>query len=469
MQESVSKRDFLLKNKMAKQIYEEFVQDLPIVDYHCHLKPIEIYKNKKFSTITELWLEKDHYKWRLMRANGIAEDKITGSASPKEKFLAWAETIERCPGNALYHWTKMELKLFFDIEEPLNRQTAESIWEQTNACLGDKGLGARDFIIQSNVSVIGTTDDPMSELHGHQLLKEDATIDVQVIPTFRLDKLLEITSNELFEEIFEKFQLECLTLMDYLAFVKERMDYFQENGCRSVDYGVGEVLWRPLSTNPVTSFAALRRNEAISQVEIQDLKTYLLLEIMTFVYDRNWVFQLHFGAVGSVNQEALQRLGRGTGFDTIADQGNISTGLLYLFNQANNRHKLPRTILYNIDGTKNTVTETIAACFQDNEEGIRGKIQHGPAWWFQDTLRGNYRQLEDLAEQGILMNFIGMTTDSRSFMSYARHDYFRRILSSCIGEWFMSGEMVADEEFVKEFVEAICYKNAQKYFGIENR
>ena len=469
MQKFYDDSDFLLKNPVSKHIYENFAQGLPIVDYHCHLKPDEIYKNKRFEDISEIWLGKDHYKWRLMRANGIEEERITGNATPKDKFMAWAETIERCPGNPLYHWTRMELQLFFDIKIPLNRKTAATIWEETSSRLGAKGLGARDFIAQSNVSVIGTTDDPLSDLYYHQQIKADATIDTQVIPTFRLDKLLTLESEELFAEIFDKFQQECLTLTDYLTFIKERMNYFVANGCRSVDLGVEQVLWKPISTDPAKTFEALRRNEATSPEEIQDLKTHILLEIIELVYDLNWVFQLHFGAVGSVNQEALQRLGRGTGFDTIADQGNIANGLLYLLNQANNRHKLPRTILYNIDGTKNVVTETIAACFQDNEEGIKGKMQHGPAWWFQDTLRGNYRQLEDMAEQGILMNFIGMTTDSRSFLSYARHDYFRRILCNCLGSCIMDGEMPYDEAFVQDFIEAVCFKNAQKYFGIENR
>lgn len=456
--------NFLLSNSTSKSIYNEFAKSLPIIDYHCHLKPSEIYNNRKYKNITELWLEKDHYKWRLMRANGIKEAFITGESSAKEKFVAWAATIERCPGNPLYHWTHLELKNFFGIEDRLTLQTAEKIWQQTNSKLGMDGLGARDFIEMSNVLLIGTTDDPLSELKDHQKLANDPEKTFQVIPTFRIDKLLQIEKSELFVDIYKYYQEKGLTIEEYILFIEKRIQYFKKHGSRSADLGIASIEWESITTDPNDTFKRLRMSGPVTKKELLDLKTYLLLEIVEMVFRSDWVFQLHYGAAPSVNDEARQRLGNGTGFDSIIDQGNIADGLLYLFNQANDRRVLPKTILYNIDGTKNTVTKTIMSCFQDNEEGIRGKIQHGPAWWFQDTLRGNQRQLEDLAEQGILMNFIGMTTDSRSFLSYARHDYFRRILCDCLGKWIENNEIFEDAYMIQTCIEDIAYKNALRYF-----
>lgn len=466
MHKIIDSTKFLLKNATSIELYEKFAKDLPIVDYHCHLKPDEIYKDKKFRNITELWLEKDHYKWRLMRANGIEEARVTGAASDKEKFLAWAETIERCPGNPLYHWTHMELRNFFGIEETLNRNTAEAIWQQTNEQLGETGWGARNFITSSRVSIIGTTDDPLSDLAYHKKLAAEPVKAFRVIPTLRIEKLLKVDDPRLFDEIDRNFQEQCDTLIEYLAFIRKRIHFFSNQGGRSADLGVATVDWEEITTDPVETFSKLRARKSVSVKEMCDVKTYLLIEMMVMFYEVDWVFQLHYGAAGSVNNEARLRLGQGTGFDSIIDQGNVAKSILFLLNQVNDRGSLPKTILYNIDGSKNVVTETIMACFQDNETGIRGKLQHGPAWWFQDTLRGNRRQLEDLAEQGILMNFIGMTTDSRSFLSYVRHDYFRRILCDCLGNWIEAGEMPYDRELLKTLIESICYKNAQEYFGM---
>ena len=459
---------FLLSSEASKRIYSNFASDLPIIDYHCHLKPDEIYKNKKFENITDLWLKKDHYKWRLMRANGVDERVITGEGSDKEKFFAWAETIERCMGNPLYHWTHMELKTFFNIDEPLSRATAEAIWTKTNQQLGEQGLGARDFISQSNVKVIGTTDHPLSTLADHEKIAEQS-FDFQVFPTFRLDNLFKVTDKEWFEEIKTSLGIEVNQFSDYLSFIQDRIEHFDCHGCKSADLGVGLVKWEPIETDTKASFSRIRAGQSISFKELTDIQTDLLLEILALLHEKSWVFQLHFGAVGSINNNAKKQLGTGTGFDMIVDQGNITQPLIYLFNELGNHGVLPKVILYNIDGTKNNVIESVLACFQENDKNIRGKMQHGPAWWFQDTLRGNRRQLEDLAEQGILMNFIGMTTDSRSFLSYVRHDYFRRILCDCLGTWIENGEMANDDELIQSFIEAVSYKNALDYFGFEWR
>lgn len=460
--------NFLLSSETSRRIYNEFSSDLPIVDYHCHLKPDEIYKNVKFENITELWLKRDHYKWRLMRANGIDEQLITGEGSDKEKFFAWAETIERCIGNPLYHWAHMELKTFFNIDEPLSRATAEAIWTKTNQQLGERGLGALDFIKQSNIRVIGTTDHPLSTLEEHNKIARQA-FDFQVVPTFRLDNLLKIDDNEWFEEIKTSFGIEIKQFSEYLSFVQDRIDYFDCHGCKSADLGVGLLEWRPIETDTKESFSRMREGHSVSSKELTDIQTNLLQEILELLHEKSWVFQLHFGAIGSINNSARKRLGTGTGFDMIIDQGNTTEPLIYLFNELNNRGVLPKVILYNIDGTKNNIIESVLACFQENDKNIRGKMQHGPAWWFQDTLRGNRRQLEDLAEQGILMNFIGMTTDSRSFLSYVRHDYFRRILCDCLGTWVENGEMPNDDRLIRSFIENVSYKNALDYFGFERR
>lgn len=458
----------MLKNPIAVEIYEEFSKDCPIVDYHCHLKPDEIYQNKKFENITEAWLAKDHYKWRLMRANGIEEKFITGDASDKEKFFAWAKTIERCIGNPLYHWTHMELQQFFDIDLPLNQNTAEEIWNAANEKLGKNGLGAQDFIRMSKVSLIGTTDSPLSSLELHQKIRETIT-DFKVVPTFRIDQVINIENITVFAQIEKEFSIKVDRLDKYIGFLSSRVEYFDSMGCKAVDYGPGPLNWSEITTDPAKTFEKLYQSQTVDEKALGDLKLHLLEEVLTLIQKKNWVFQLHYGAVGSVNNEAKKRLGTGTGFDMIMEQGNITESLLVLFNHLNDKRVLPKTILYNIDGTKNNPTETLMACFQDNEMGIRGKIQHGPAWWFQDTLRGNRRQIEDLSEQGILMNFVGMTTDSRSFLSYARHDYFRRILCDCLGTWVENGEMPNDKELLKNFILDVNYRNAQNYFEFEER
>lgn len=460
------KENFLLRNVEAIRIYNKFCKGLPIVDYHCHLKSDEIYKDLKFKNITELWLSKDHYKWRLMRANGINEARITGLSSDKEKFFAWAETIERCPGNPLYHWAHMELEEFFGISLPLNLKNAQFIWEEANRQLGSQGLGARDFIRKLNVKVIGTTDNPLSNLGYHKKIAV-SDFDFQVIPTFRMDNILKIEDASWFGEIATSYQLEFSELDEYLDFIKNRIEYFDALGCRSADLGLATLDWAVILSKPKKTFSQIRKGNEVSKRDLADLKLYILIEVLSFVCEKDWVFQLHYGAVGSVNEEAKDRLGTGKGFDTVSDQGNVSEPLLHLFNQLNNRKSLPRTVLYNIDGGKNIVTEAIMACFQDNKEAVRGKMQHGPAWWFQDTLRGNQKQLEDLAEQGILMNFIGMTTDSRSFLSYVRHDYFRRILCNLLGQWIEAGEMPKDDNLIQRFIEDVSYRNALNYFKLE--
>lgn len=456
--------DFLLKHEESKTIYKTFSEKLPIYDYHCHLKADDIYKNRAFSNISQIWLEKDHYKWRLMRSNGIQEKYITGNATDKEKFLAWAKTIERSMGNPIYHWVHMELEQVFGIKLPLNHKNADLIWEQANEQLGENGIRARDLIHKFSVKLIATTDQPLSDLHYHQLLREENN-DFEVIPTLRVDALVMLTK-EFLEMMGSHFGSSPKTLRAYLEQVDKIFDYFDKNACRSVDLGLPSINFKTISTDCQATFEKIESGTEISLFEQNDLQTYLTQEIMKRVFHKDWVFQLHFGAIGSVNENAKSRLGTGTGFDTMIDQDNISSPLIYLFNTLNNQNQLPKTILYNIDGSKNNVLQTVIGCFQENEQGIRGKIQHGPAWWMQDTLRGNRAQLLDLAEQGILMNFVGMTTDSRSFLSYVRHDYFRRILCDVIGEWVHYGEIPNDSELIQEMIEDICYKNAISYFRL---
>lgn len=457
--------NIILSSELSKDIYQQFCQRLPIYDYHCHLKAEDIYTDKTFRNITELWLSKDHYKWRLMRANGIDEFYITGNASDKEKFFAWAKTIERSIGNPMYHWVHMELKSVFNIEKLLTEETASYIWDKTNELLGANGITCRDLINQFSVKLIGTTDQPLSLLTYHQLLMEETT-EFKVIPTLRVDSLINLNGTFI-NKVIERFNQPILTLADYLDALDKIFDYFDYHGCQSVDLGLGKIYFQSIQTEVELTFLKLLDKKNLNQLELMDLQTYLTLEIARRTYHKNWVFQMHFGAIGSINQQAKQTLGVGTGFDTIVEQDDITSPLMFWFNELNSQNKLPKVILYNIDGTKNNSVQTVMACFQGNKQGIRGKIQHGPAWWFQDTLLGNKRQLESLAEQGILMNFVGMTTDSRSYLSYVRHDYFRRILCNLLADWIRNKEIPNDRHLIAKFIEDICYKNTIYYFNLD--
>ncbi len=400
--------DFMLKNETAKRLYHAFAECLPIIDYHCHLSPEMIAENYQFKNACDLFLGGDHYKWRLMRSNGINEEYITGDADDFEKWCAFAKTVPLMIGNPMYHWTHLELKRYFGVDETLSEKTAKVIWDRVNECLAKEEFYAQGLIKKSNVEVICTTDNPYDDLAYHKQLKG---FDTKILPTFRPD-LSEIKSD-----------------------ITERMDYFHENGCRLSDHAVDKM------------------NDE-------------LIEKLVFLGEeyakRGWTMQLHIGAMRNNNTKMFEKLGPDTGFDSVNDF-QIAEGISKLLNALEMKDALPKTILYTLNPKDNYVLGTMLGNFQ--KAPTPGKIQFGSGWWFNDQRDGMESQMKALANLGLLSRFVGMLTDSRSFVSYPRHEYFRRILCNMLGKWVEEGEYPADFEMLKEIVEGICYKNAKVYFG----
>ncbi len=460
--------DFLLSNKTAVRLYHEYAKSMPIIDYHCHLDPKEIYENKKYRNITEPWLYGDHYKWRLMRAAGFTEDKVTGDANDYEKFVAYAKTVPMAIGNPLYHWSHMELKMYFGIDDLLNEKNAPSIWERANAQLGENGMGARDFITRSNVKVIVTTDDPADTLEYHQKIKDDTTFDVQVLPSFRPDKALELNRDSFHDWIKKLEQVWGKSIADYddlLEALNARIDFFHSIGGRVSDHALDYVPYAETSKDEAASiFAKALKGEKVSFEEEQKYKTHLLVHLGKRYAELGWGMQYHINAHRNNNSRMFAKLGPDTGYDSINDS-SIAYPLTRLLDAMDSENALPKTILYSLNPNDFPILATIMGSFQGG--GIPGKMQLGAAWWFNDTLEGMKYQMKVLADMGLLSRFIGMLTDSRSFLSYTRHDYFRRLLCNMLGEWVENGEIPNDEELLKTVVQDICYYNVKEYFGFE--
>jgi glucuronate isomerase len=462
--------NFLLQNQTAIDLYHQHAKKMPIYDYHCHLSPKDIAENRKFNNITELWLEGDHYKWRAMRAHGLEEQYVTGDADPKEKFAAWAKTVPYTLGNALYHWTHIELKKYFGIEELLNEETHEKIWDRCNELLQQDDYSVREIIKRSNVKVICTTDDPTDDLHYHEQIANLPDFPVKVLPTFRPDKGLEIN-----KETFVPFvkQLEQVTnqsfssFEDYVQALEGRVQYFHEKGCRISDHGLSEIPFAKFDHSEIDSiFQAGRNGKTVSIEDENKFKTAILMVLAKAYKERDWAMQIHFGAIRNNNTKMFKKLGPDAGFDSISDQGEVAAPLNALLDAFELADSLPKTILYNLNPVYNELIGTTIQNFQA-ESGIAGKIQFGSGWWFNDTKPGMIRQLTALADQGLLMHFVGMLTDSRSFISYSRHEYFRRILCNLIGTWVEDGEIPNDPALLQMMVQNICYNNAKNYFSIE--
>lgn len=460
--------DFMLKNDAAKRLYHDFAKDLPIIDYHCHLSPEEIATDKAFKTITELWLSGDHYKWRAMRASGIDEYYITGDAPDKEKFLKWAEVVPQTLGNPLYHWTHLELKKYFGIEKLLGPDTAEEIWEETNRYLSQSDYSAKHLIKRSNVVLINTTDDPTDDLKYHKQLQIEA-FEVKVLPTFRPDKGVEINQPTFLPFVSLLSEVTGKAITDYDAFISallERVAYFHDRGGRLADHGLGEVPYAAYTKEAVAvAFDKALKGEAVSRLEENQFKTAVINALAEAYTKRGWVMQIHFGAIRNNNTKMFEQLGPDSGFDSINDQTNLAEKLNGLLNSCEVTGNLPKTILYNLNPTYNDIVGTTMQNFQ-TEAGIKGKIQFGSGWWFNDTKYGMERQLKSLSEAGLLMHFVGMLTDSRSFISYSRHEYFRRILCNLVGQWIEDGEVPNEEALVQPLIENICYYNAKRYFNL---
>ena len=457
--------NFMLHNATAEALYHDFAAAMPIIDYHCHLNPQEIWENKRYKNITELWLYGDHYKWRAMRANGCDESVITGGASDYDKFLAYAETVPMTIGNPLYHWTHLELKRYFGVDELLNGKTAPAIWENVNAMLAGDGFRARDFIVKSNVKVVCTTDDPADSLEYHRLIKADPTFDVAVYPAFRPDQVIGVqlpTYPSYVAKLGAAAGLDIRSYDDLLAALETRIDFFHANDCRVSDHGLDYVPYAAATKDEASAiFAKAMAGGAISFQEEQQFKTFTLVFLGKLYAARGWVMQYHMNALRNNNTRAFETLGRDTGFDSIND-ASLAQPLARLLDAIESEGGLPKTILYSLNPVQNHIIGAMIGNFQGG--GIPGKIQFGSGWWFNDTKEGMIAQMKALAELGLLSRFVGMLTDSRSFLSYTRHEYFRRILCNLLGEWVEAGEFPDDRELLGDIVRNICYENANNYF-----
>ena len=460
--------DFLLTNKTAEYLYHNHAAKMPIYDYHCHINPKEIYEDRKFESITDLWLVEghfgDHYKWRAMRGNAVSEKYITGNASKKEKFLKWAETVPYTIGNPLYHWTHLELKRFFGIDKLLSKDTAEEIYDEMNKKL--ENMSARSIILNANVKTICTTDDPVDDLRYHKLLKEDNTFNVEVYPTFRPDKAINVDWDTFVPYIKQLSQvvgydINSLDLLEKA--LSERVDYFNEVGCRVSDHALDVVMYEDASREEVNEIFKLRLTGAnLTLEQAAKYRGYIIVFLGREYHRVNWAQQYHIKALRNNSARMMAKFGPDTGFDAIND-GNFAPALSKILNALDTTDQLPKTILYSLNPGDNEVLCTLAYCFQSDK--IPGKIQLGSGWWFLDQKDGMEKQITALSNLGLLSRFVGMLTDSRSFLSYTRHEYFRRILCNRLGELVENGEYPNDLEFLGQIVENICYNNAVNYFN----
>ncbi len=458
--------DFLLSTECARRLFHDYAEPMPILDYHCHLDPKDIAEDKQFENITQIWLRGDHYKWRQMRSNGVEEYYITGDAPDREKFQKWAETLEMAVGNPLYHWSHLELQKYFGYQGYLNRETAEEVWNLCNQSLKKKSMSVRNLLRQSKVTLLCTTDDPADSLKWHKKIAEDDSFEIQVLPTFRPDRAMHLEKEDYtdyLQELGKAGGIEIVSFRTLLEALRQRIGFFASMGCRIADHGLEYVMYRPASEEAVEAvFQKRLSGNRITKEERLQFQTAFLLAVAREYHARDWAMQLHYGCRRDNNRTAYEALGPDTGFDCIYG-GLSSLELPEFLNALKEEEKLPKTILYSLNPGDNALIGTVLGCFQD--ASAIGKIQHGSAWWFNDHKEGMTEQLISLANLGLLGNFIGMLTDSRSFLSYTRHTYFRRILCELIGGWVENGEYPRDEAALRRIIEGISYNNAVRYFG----
>jgi len=459
-------KDFLLTTDTAKRLYHEYAAKMPICDYHCHIDPKDIWEDRRFTNITELWLGGDHYKWRIMRSNGVPEDEITGSAPARVKFQRFAEALPRAIGNPMYHWCHLELKNYFGYEGTLNADTAQEVWELTEKKLADPAFSARNLIKNSNVAMVGTTDDPCGTLEYHALLAS-SDFPVKVLPSFRPDPAVNIHKPG-FKEYIAKLSavsgVEIKTVADVCRALTSRMEYFDRHGCRASDHGLDYVMHRVGTEEQINAaLAKALAGQAVSREEAEMYQTFVVLHCGREYARLGWAMQLHFSVVRNPNSKVFAAMGPDVGFDCMAVTDSCAAAYR-LMDAWEKEGKLPKTILYSLNPGDDQWLDTLLGAFQGTE--LPGKIQHGSAWWFNDNKLGMQNQMISLANLGILGNFIGMLTDSRSLLSYARHEYFRRILCQLIGTWVENGEYPADMAYLGQLVQDISYNNARRYFGL---
>ncbi len=461
-------QDFLLSSETAKKLFHDYAETVPVLDYHCHINPREIAEDRQFENITQVWLGGDHYKWRFMRSCGVEEKYITGDASDKEKFLAWAKCLGKAVGNPLYHWSHLELQRYFGYNDALSEKTAEEVWELCNKKLADPSMSVRNIIRNSNVTLICTTDDPVDTLEWHDRIKADETFDVQVLPAWRPDKAMNIEKPDYLEYLAKLSAASGIKVASFVSLkeaLANRMDYFASKGCSVSDHGLEYVMYVPTSEGEIEKILAKRLSGApVTREEELKFKTAFMVFVGTEYAKRNWAMQLHYGCKRDNNTKMFDRLGPDTGYDCINNYAP-SAQLADFLNALIAQDALPRTILYSLNPNDNQAIGTILGCFQDSS--AVGKIQQGSAWWFNDHKTGMQDQLISLANLGNLSGFVGMLTDSRSFLSYTRHEYFRRILCNLLGVWVENGEFPQDYEILGEIVKNISYYNALNYFGFD--
>lgn len=471
-------RDFLLETETAKHLYHDYAAKMPLVDYHCHISPREIYENRRFDNLVEVWLGGenpdgtyfgDHYKWRLMRSNGVSEDYVTGSKPAFERFMKFAETLVKAIGNPMVHWCNLELRQFFGYDKPLTPETARECWDFCNEKLrNDPALTVRGIIQKANVAMIGTTDDPVDSLEWHGKIAADPSVTVKVCPSFRPDKAINIAKPgfaEYMAKLAASVGRERLdTVEEVCAALTECLEFFRKMGCRASDHGLDYIPFRPCS--PEEANAAYQKamgGGSLTLEEAEGYQTAILLHLGREYHRLGVVMQLHYSCLRNMNARMYAKMGPDTGFDMIA-QNSCGGAAAEFLSALDGKGECPKTILYSLNPADNAQLGTLLGCFQSGE--VPGKIQHGSAWWFNDTKSGMEEQMKSLANLGLLGNFVGMLTDSRSFLSYARHDYFRRILCNLVGNWVENGEYPNDENALRGIVEGVCYANAVRYFEL---
>ena len=463
-------KDFLLNTETARALFHDAAESCPIIDYHCHISPKEIWEDLHYNSITQVWLGGDHYKWRLMRCAGVPEEYITGGASEHDKFLKWAEVLGRAVGNPLYHWSHLELRRFFGYEGVLNASTAEEVWKLCNEKLHRQDFGVRDLIRRSNVETICTTDDPIDTLEWHEKLAADESFKTAVLPAWRPDKAMNIekeTWPEYIDKLGEASGVKITSFRTLKDALFKRMDYFSEHRCVLSDHALDYVMYAPASEEEIEAIFAARLAGSIPAEEAKaKFKTAFMLFVGRQYRARGWVMQLHYGCRRDNNLPMFDRLGPDTGFDCV-DNSAPSVQTAQFLGALERTNDLPKTILYSLNGNDNAAIDTICGCFQSDE--AVSKVQHGSAWWFEDHLEGMTNHTKTLASLGYLAGFVGMLTDSRSFLSYPRHEYFRRILCRILGEWVEEGLYPDDRDTLKDIVRAVSYGNAKKYFNFAEK
>jgi glucuronate isomerase len=462
--------DFILQTKQSQELYHDYAKNMPIIDYHCHLPPKEVDENKTWTNITEIWLNGDHYKWRTMRSNGIEEKFCTGDASDYEKFEKFAETMPKLLRNPMYHWCHLELARYFDIDDLLlSPDTAKEIWDRTEKVINKENFTSRNLMKDSNVVLICTTDDPLDNLKHHIAVKKSG-FEVQMLPTWRPDKAMAVEKTEVFVPWVEK--LEELTSTNISSFdgfmdaINQRMDYFDSIGCKLSDHGLETVYAEDCSRAEAdTIFKKAKAGKDLSKEEVLKFKSIALYELTMMNAEHGWTQQIHYGAMRNNNTLMFNKLGPDTGFDSIGDF-EIGRPLSKLMDRLNMKGKLAKTILYNLNPSDNYLLATMLGNFQGSE--IPGKIQFGSGWWFLDQMEGMKQHIEAVSNESLLSRFVGMLTDSRSFLSYTRHEYFRRILCNILGDDMAKGLIPNDTKLVGNMVKDISYNNAAAYFGFDN-